>query len=203
MGDGHVDERRPGDDVDHERLEPDPLREGADDQRGCDRGELQLKGEVEELGNGVRVSRVGRRTHVVQAEVREVSDETVERGPQSQRVSPQRPHQAHDGEDRQTLRDRRDEVLPADESAIEEAEGGSHDHDEGRGRDDPRDVSGVERHVTAPAKRSWPPKAAPDITFLSWAEVRQSLKVGRIFRAAKMSYLWTGSHGKPVSRGTR
>src|SRR5947208_1413481 len=49
MGDGHVDERRPGDDVDHERLEPDPLREGAYAQGGRDRCKLQFKGEVEEF----------------------------------------------------------------------------------------------------------------------------------------------------------
>src|SRR2546427_11723729 len=78
MGDGHVDEGRPGDDVDHERLEPDPLREGADDQGRRDCGELQLKGEIEKLGDGVRVSRIGCSSDIVQAEIGEVPNETVE-----------------------------------------------------------------------------------------------------------------------------
>ncbi len=31
--------------------------------------------------------------------------------------------------------------------AVEEAQRGRHDHDEGRGRDDPRDVPGVQRQI--------------------------------------------------------
>src|SRR6267143_311158 len=81
MGDGHVDERRPRDDVDHEGLEPDALGEGTDDEGRRDRRELQLEREVEELGNRARVPEVRRRAYVVQPEIGEVSNEPVEGRP--------------------------------------------------------------------------------------------------------------------------
>src|SRR5207249_1241437 len=62
------------------------------------------------------------------------------------------PDQADDREDGEALGDRRDEVFPPDEPAVEETQSGRHDHDEGRGRDDPRDVSGVERQVPLSAE---------------------------------------------------
>src|SRR5439155_1182005 len=75
-----------------------------------------------------------------------LSDQLVEGRPQRERVSPEGPHEADDREDGEALGDRRDEVLPPDEPAVEEAQRGRHDHDEGGRRDNPRHVSGVQRH---------------------------------------------------------
>src|SRR5438128_4486827 len=150
--DRNVDERRPEDDVDQEGLEPEPLREGADDQGGRDRGELQLEREVQEFRYRVGVSEVRSHPDVVQSEVVQAPDERIEGRTEGERVPPQGPDQTDDREDGEALGDRRDEVLPSDEPAVEEAERGRHDHDEGRGRDDPRDVSVVERQVPLSAE---------------------------------------------------
>src|SRR5207249_6899618 len=69
VGDGHVDERRPRDDVYHERLEADPLREGANDQGRRDRGELQLKREIKDFRDRVRIGGIRCRTYVVETEI--------------------------------------------------------------------------------------------------------------------------------------
>src|SRR2546426_15772 len=145
--DRHVDERRPEDDVDQEGLEPDPLSEGADDQGGRDCGELQLEREVQEFRDRVGVSEVRSRPDVVQSEVVQAPDERIEGRTEGERVPPQGPDQADDCEDGEALGDRRDEILPPDKPAVEEAQSGRHDHDEGGGRDDPSDVPGVQRQI--------------------------------------------------------
>ena len=89
----------------------------------------------------VRVAGVRRVPDVVQPDVRQVADEAAKGGrTEGERVPPKGPDEAHDREDREALDDRGDEVLPADEPAVEEAERGRHDHDERGGGDDPRDV---------------------------------------------------------------
>src|SRR2546426_230051 len=89
---------------------------------------------------------VGSGPDFVQPKIGQAPDELVEGRPQRERVSPEGPHEADDREDGEALGDRRDEVLPPDEPAVEEAQRGRHDHDEGGRRDNPRHVSGVQRH---------------------------------------------------------
>src|SRR5207245_5147584 len=130
----------------------DPFRKGADDQGRRDRGELQLEREVQEFRDRVGVSEVRSRPDVVQSEVVQAPDERIEGRTEGERVPPQGPDQADDREDGEALGDRRDEVLSPNKPAVEEAERGRHDHDKGRGRDDPRDVSVVDRQVPLSAE---------------------------------------------------
>src|SRR6266508_4044524 len=84
------------------------------------------------------------------------------------------PHRAHTRLTRakigEALCDRRDEVLPPDESAVEEAQRGRHDHDEGGGGDDPRGVSRVQRHVPRSTETELGGKPTSTITLLLWLE---------------------------------
>ncbi len=145
-----VDEGRPEDDEDQQPLQPHPTGERADDERRRDRGELQLEGEVEERRDGRRISRVGRRPDVEEADIGERADHSPVAGAEGEGVSPECPDKADDREDHQALDERGDEVLPADEAAVEEPERGRHDHDERRGRDHPGRIAGVDRHHLLP-----------------------------------------------------
>ena len=142
MGHGAVDEQGPEGKKDGHGAELHALGKGAGDEcRGND-GEHELVDHVGLLGNGGRVVGVGGEAHAAEEEMLEAPDEAVA-VPEGERITDDGPDdgdQAHHGE---ALHHGAEDVLPADQAAVEEREAGTgHQQDQGRGDQHPGVVAG-------------------------------------------------------------
>ena len=146
VGDRRVDEGRPGDGEQDERLEALALGEGAGDEGRGDDGEHHLEGHEGQVGDGGGVD-VGRLAgHALEREPVEAADEAQPRiGAERQGVAPQDPGHADQAEDEEAVHDRAEHVLAANEAAIEEGQAGRHEHDQRAAGQHPGGISGVDR----------------------------------------------------------
>ena len=78
----------------------------------------------------------------------------VASGAKASREADEDPDDAHEGEPEEAVHDRREDVLAADEAAVEERKPRQHDHDEGRRDEQPGGVPGV--HDPTPSAPSAP-----------------------------------------------
>ena len=150
--DGEVDERHPEEHEQHHGRELHALGEGADDQRGRDHREGHLEHHVGEFRNDDAVregrdDRVG--VHALQeglTEAADVGDHAAARVAEGDRIAVENPENAHHGDDRHDLREHRQHVLGADQTAVEQREAGNgHHQNEQRGDKHPSRVALV-RH---------------------------------------------------------
>ncbi len=139
--DGGIDEERPEGDEEEIGGKAHPLHDGARDQGGRDDGERRLERHEEEMGNRGGVGR-GRQVDAAQQRVGQPAGEGSSRG-KREGVAQGRPREADEAERHDAHHHRVQGVLRADESSVEEGEGGGHEKNEG-GRDEhPGNVGSV------------------------------------------------------------
>jgi hypothetical protein len=142
VGHGAIDEQGPKGEKDGHGAELHALGKGAGDQRRGDDGEHELVDHEGLLGDGGGVVGVRRDADAAQEEVLKASDEGVAMA-EGQRVAdngPENGDQAHHGE---ALHHGAQDVLLADQAAVEERQTGSgHQQDQGGGGQHPGVVAG-------------------------------------------------------------
>jgi hypothetical protein len=148
--DRRVDEHRPEEREDDETREALPLGEGAGDQGRRDRGEHQLeRGEEDERDRRAVDRRRGEADVHEPGEIepadepRNAKDVGVRR--EREREADQDPDDADEGQPKEAVHDRREDVLAPDEAAVEQGEAGQHHHDERGGDQHPGGVAAVDR----------------------------------------------------------
>jgi hypothetical protein len=102
-----------------ERHEAHALRERADDQRRRDDREHHLEDHERLVRNCGRVIRIGIQADALQAKPVQVPDEALDVRTERQAVAPQDPLNADQTGDHETLHQDRQDVLTADQSAVE------------------------------------------------------------------------------------
>ena len=101
--------------------------------------------------NGIvdRVDRARREADVDEADEVEVADQAhaVDVRPEREAEADEDPDDADDGQPEEAVHDRREDVLAADEPAVEEGEAGQHDHDERGRHEQPGGIAAVRDRV--------------------------------------------------------
>ena len=134
VGHGAIDEQRPEREKDRHGAELHALGEGAGDERRGDDGEHELVDHVGLLGDGGGVVGIGREPDAAQEDVLEAADEAVAVA-EGQRVAddgPENGDQAHHGE---ALHHGAEDVLAANQAAVEERQAGAGHQQHQRGGD--------------------------------------------------------------------
>ena len=134
---------------DHEkkiRREPHPFRERARDQGRRDDRKLELKHREDQQRNRRRKRGMSRFADSIKHQERQrISDHATDVVAERQAESDHNPHQADDAQRDHALKHRRDDVLEADHSAIEERQPRSHQQHQPRRRQHPGNVARVAR----------------------------------------------------------
>ena len=137
VGHGSVDEDRPEDEEEYNRVETDALSACTEHERGSDDSEHHLEEGELQVGDLAAVHHV-EFVDAVQKDVIEVTDEgsiAAER----ERVADDNPGYAHDRGSREALGDHRGHALPSEHASVEECDSGHHDEHERGAHKDPRD----------------------------------------------------------------
>ncbi len=131
---GRIDDDGPEGEEEAHCAEFHPLGEGSGNERGRDDGEHELVDHVGLRGDGGAVIGIGREADAVHEGVVQAADESIA-GAESQAVADQRPEHGDDAHHGEALHHRGENVLAADETAIEEGEAwtGHHEHQRGAG----------------------------------------------------------------------
>jgi len=151
MGYGVVDEGSPSQDEYYERAELDPTYEGARYQRWRDYSEHRLEYHVGKVRNSGPVVGVRFAPDASEDDPFEVTDDppSTPVWTEGQAVPVEDPLNRDQADDYEALANRREGMLPTNEAAIEETQGGRHDHYEGGRRKEPSRVSAGNCLVTA------------------------------------------------------
>ena len=187
VGHGAVDEERPEGEKDGHGAELHALGKCAGDERRGDDGEHELVDHEGLLGNGGGVVGIGSEGDAAQEEVLEAADEPVA-VTEGQRVADDGPEdgdQAHHGE---ALHHGAEDVLFADQAAVEEGQSGAgHEQDEGGGDQHPGVVAGglsaggaLLGRRPAAGRRSELASPAPAQPRLEWPGLRLLSGPGRL-----------------------
>ena len=142
VGHGAVDEQRPEREKERHGAELHAFGKCAGDQRRGDDGEHELVDHEGLLGNGGGVVGVGSEADAAQEEVLEAADEgvAVAEGQRIAHDGPDHGDQAHHGE---ALHHGAEDVLFADQAAVEEGQAGAgHEQNQGGGDQHPGVVAG-------------------------------------------------------------
>ena len=158
-----VDEDGPEDREQDEGAEPLALGKGAGDERRRDRRKHHLEGGEEHERDRRRVDRARLETDAVEHREVEAADQpkAIDVRPEREREADDDPDDADDGQPEEAVHDRRQDVLPAYEAAIEERKARQHDHDQGRRHEQPGGISGV--HTLPVLPRCTTPEARAGI----------------------------------------
>ena len=113
----------------------------------------RLRCHEHEGGNRRPVAGVRVHADVQEARVPEVPQEAALVVPEHEGVADDDPHSGDDAERRDALHHDPEDVLPADEPAIEEREADGHQHHEGGAHEQERRIAGVDRHPEPPWTR--------------------------------------------------
>ena len=189
--DGRVDEDRPEDREEDERAEPLALGEGAGDEGRRDRREHQLERREEQERDRRAVERARVLADAHEERVVEAADEAeaAEIGPEGEAESDDDPDDTDEGQPEEAVHDRREDVLAADEPAIEQGQAGKHDHDQRRRRQHPGGVACVHRIP--------PPRRSPDTSGRDW-RLRIALDVGGHPAGARRYRLGRDPRARPL-----
>ena len=144
-----VDEDGPQDREQDEGPEPLALGEGAGDEgRGDGRKHHLEPGEQDER-HGRGIDRAGLEADAVEQREIESADqpEPVDVRPEREGEPDHDPDDADQGQAEEAVHDRRQDVLAADEAAVEQGEAWQHDHDQGGRHEEPGGISGIHRSV--------------------------------------------------------
>ena len=155
VDEGDVDQQAPEHEEDEVRLEADAVGESAGDQRGGDDGEHQLEEEEGEEGNRGGVGVAGREADVLQAKVVEIADQPPVVAAVGEAEADEDPEDRDDAHRDEALHHDGQDVLVADESAVEEGQARRHEQDERGAEEDEGGVTGVEgSHKRSPLNGS-------------------------------------------------
>ena len=121
------------------------LGKGAGDQRRGDDGEHQLKGAEQQVGDGGGAGG-GVEADTGQAGKIQVADKAADIGAEGQRVAVKHPDDRDDAQADEALHDGAQNVLGADQTAIEQGQARGHQHDQGRSDEHEGNVTCIHSH---------------------------------------------------------